>query len=142
MPTVGFHPVIAPASEAKMNTAGLLAVPSVTIKSVVLPVPLNTCPVGESPGMVTLKGWVIGLPLTSPPYTSLRPPPLDETQKPPPLGLREMPQAFVKVGSVVGAIPGWSEIRSVARNTVLGLHRCSRDSIDGMHRGRRALFSG
>src|SRR5262245_24690608 len=99
-PTAGFHPVISPASEAKMNTEALVLVPSVTEKSVVLPVPLKTCPVGAPPGTATLNGWPSALPLTSPGYTSLRSPPLDDTQKAPPVGLREMPQAFTRVGSV------------------------------------------
>lgn len=98
-----------------MNTDGLVLVPSVTRKSVALPVPLNTCPVGDPPGMATLNGWVIGLPATSPPYTSLRSVWLADTQNAPPFGLREMPQALTRVGSVTRATPGWSEIRSVAR---------------------------
>src|SRR4051812_24365927 len=97
---------MAPGSDAKMNTAALVLVPSVTVKSVALPVPLNTWPVGEPPGMATLNGWLIGLPFTSPPYTWLRSPPLDDTQNAPPLGLSEMPQALTRVGSVTGATPG------------------------------------
>src|SRR5438874_12870397 len=91
-PTWGFHPVTWPASDAKMKTAGLVLVPSVTEKSVVLPVLLNTCPVGAPPGMATLNGWLIGLPLTSPVYTSLRSAPLEETQKD--WGPTAMPQAL------------------------------------------------
>src|SRR5437764_14556354 len=107
-PTWGFQPVICPASDAKMKTDGFALVPSVTVKSVTLPVPLNTWPVGFPPGTATLNGWVIGLPLTSPAYTSLRLEPLADTQSVPPFGLREMPQAFTRVGSVIGATPGWS----------------------------------
>src|SRR5262249_30977508 len=72
---------------------------------------LNTWPVGEPPGMVTLNGWLSGLPLTSPRYSSLTPPPLDETQNAPPLGLREIPQAFFRVGSTSRANPGRSDTR-------------------------------
>jgi hypothetical protein len=89
--TAGFQPVTAPDSDAKMNRAGPVAAPLVTTKS--LPA-LNTCPVGSPPGMFTLNGWVIGLPATLPPYTSLTSPWLDDTQKAPPVGLRETPQAF------------------------------------------------
>src|SRR3954447_21311862 len=106
-PTWGFQAVIRPASLAKMNTAGLVLVPSVTEKSVALPVPLNTWPVGDPPGMATLNGWVSGLPATLPPYSSLRSEWLAEIQKVPPVGLREMPQALTRVGSVIGATPGW-----------------------------------
>ena len=105
-----------------MNAAALVLVPSVTEKSVV---PLNTCPVGVPPGMVTLNGWEIGLPATSPPYSSLSPVPLADTQNVPPVGLSEMPKAFTRVGSVTAATPGRSETRSVARNAVLGLCRSS-----------------
>src|SRR6478609_8985675 len=110
--TAGFQPVISPASESKMNALGRVTPPAVTAKSVVL---LNTCPVGAPPGMATLNGWLIGLPLTSPVYTSLRSVPLAATQKAPPAEFSEMPQALTRVGSVIGATPGRSEIRSVAR---------------------------
>src|SRR5215472_19102536 len=110
-PTVGFQPVIAPVREAKMNTDAAVFVPSVTENSVELPLAMtgwfgmNTWPVGEPPGMVTLKGALIGLPLRSPRYSSLTPPPLDETQKAPPLGEREMPQGLCRVGSTSRASP-------------------------------------
>src|SRR5262245_57919844 len=106
MPTLGFQPLMIPASEAKMNTAGLVVVPSEIMKSVVEPVELNTWPVGFPCGMTTLNGCVMGLPATSPAYSSLRPPPLEETQNAPPVGLREIPQAFTSVGSVTKATPG------------------------------------
>src|SRR4051794_18029480 len=106
-PTVGAHPVIAPDSDAKMKTAGAVVVPSVTRKSVVLPELLNTCPVGAPPGMVTLNGWVSGLPFTSPTYTSLLSVPLADTQNE--TGPTAMPQALTRVGSVIGATPAWSE---------------------------------
>src|SRR5262245_2451481 len=108
--SAGFHPVTAPDSDAKIKTAGALAVPLVTTKSVVS---LNTCPVGAPPGMVTLNGASIALPSTSPVYTSLRSAPLDDTQND--RGPTAMPQALTRLGSVVRATPGWSEIRSVAR---------------------------
>src|SRR4051812_27226375 len=124
-PTCGFQPVIRPASEAKMNTAALVLVPSVTEKSVALPVLLKTWPVGDPPGMATLNGWVSPLPATSPAYSSLRSLWLAEIQKAPPVGLREMPQALTRVGSVIRATPGRSAIRLVARYAVLGLERSS-----------------
>src|SRR5262249_2153558 len=120
-PTPGCQPVIAPVLEAKMNTAGAVFVPSVTEKAFELPLDmigwfgLNTWPVGLPPGMVTLKGALIGLPLTSPRYSSLTPPPLDETQNAPPLGDREMPQGLCKVGSWSRASPGRSDARLVWR---------------------------
>src|SRR3954468_11504716 len=62
--TLGFQPVIRPASDAKINVAGPDAVPLLTTKSVV---GLNPAPVGAPPGMWTASGetW-IGLPPTSP----------------------------------------------------------------------------
>src|SRR4051794_5655291 len=116
-PTPGFQPTIAPPLVAKRNTDAAVFVPSVTEKSVELPVPmidwlmLNTWPVGLPPGMVTWKGALIGLPLTSPRYSSLTPPPWDETQNAPELGAREMPQALCRVGSRSRASPGRSDTR-------------------------------
>src|SRR3954453_18916132 len=124
-PTPGFQPVICPASEAKMKTAAFVLVPSVTEKSVALPVPLKTWPVGDPPGMATLNGWVSGLPAMLPAYSSLRSEWLAEIQNAPDVGLSEMPQALSRVGSVMRATPGWSEIRFVARYAVLGLERSS-----------------
>src|SRR5262249_35798635 len=104
-PTPGFQPVIAPVLDAKMNTDAAVFVPSVTEKSFELPVPmmgwlmLNTWPVGDPPGMVTLKGARMALPLTSPRYSSLRPLPADDTQNAPEVGAAEMPQALIRVGS-------------------------------------------
>src|SRR5262245_30904187 len=134
-PTPGCHPVIAPVFDAKRNTAAAVFVPSVTEKSAELPVPmigwlmLNTWPVGLPPGMVTLNGWVIGLPLTSPRYSSLRPPPLDDTQNAPALGAAEMPQALIRVGSSFRATPAWSDTRLICWNRVVadGTLRSSRD---------------
>src|SRR5437764_8799062 len=134
-PTWGFQPVICPASDAKMKTDGFALVPSVTVKSVALPVPLNTWPVGEPPGMATLNGWVSGLPATLPAYSSLRSEWLAEIQNAPDVGLSEMPQALSRVGSVRRATPGWSEIRFVARNAVLGLERSSRRKTASGGRG-------
>jgi hypothetical protein len=120
-PTVGFRPAIAPVRVAKMNTDAAVVVPSVTEKAVELPLDmigwfgLNTWPVGNPPGMVTLKGALIGLPLRSPRYSSLTPPPLDETQNAPPLGLREIPEGFFRVGSRSRANPGRSDTRLVWR---------------------------
>src|SRR5262245_54989139 len=130
-PTVGFQPVIAPVREAKRNTDAAVFVPSVTEKSVELPLAmtgwfgLNTWPVGLPPGMVTLKGALIGLPLRSPRYSSLTPPPLDETQNAPPLGDREMPQAFFRVGSRTRATPGRSDTRLAWRKFADGRLRSS-----------------
>src|SRR5262245_10940757 len=118
-PTVGFQPVIAPVREAKRNTDAAVFVPSVTEKSVELPLAmsgwfgLNTWPVGDPFGMITLKGALIGVPLRSPRYSSLTPTPLDETQTAPPLGDRDMPQGFFRVGSRSRAKPGKSETRLV-----------------------------
>src|SRR5262245_10434564 len=108
--TFGFQPVTAPDSEAKMYAAGPLSTPLLTTKSAV---PLKTCPVGDPPGIVTLNGALIGLPLTSPVYTSLTPVPWDDAQNA--SGPTTRPQALTRVGSVIGATPGWSETRSVAR---------------------------
>src|SRR5262245_44503653 len=107
--TTGFQPVTAPDSDAKMNAAGSgFATPvAVTLKSVVL---FNTWPVGAPPGIATLNGAVSGFPM----YTSLRSLPLAETQNAP-FGLSAIPHALTSVGSVIGATPGWSAIRSDAR---------------------------
>src|SRR3954471_11886617 len=134
-PTCGFQPVICPASDAKMKTDGFVLVPSVTEKSVALPVPLKTWPVGDPPGMATLNGWVSGLPATLPAYSSLRSEWLAEIQNAPEVGLSEIPQALSRVGSVRRATPGWSEIRFVARNAVLGLERSSRRRTASEARG-------
>src|SRR5262249_45991474 len=118
-PAPGFQPRIAPVREAKMNTDAPVLVPSVTEKAVELPLAmigwfgLNTWPVGLPFWMITLKGALIGLPLRSPRYSSLTPVPLDETQNAPPLGLREIPQAFFRVGSRSRASPGRSDTRLV-----------------------------
>src|SRR5262245_26070336 len=122
VPTMGFQPVIAPVLEAKMDTAAPVCRPSVTETAVELPVPmmgwlmLNTWPVGDPPGIVTLKGCVIALPLTSPRYNSLRPLPLDDTQNAPEVGAAEMPQALIKVRSRFKATPTWSETRLICWN--------------------------
>ena len=98
-----------PTSLAKMKllAAEAAAVPArfspVTTK--LLAMPANTWPVGAPPGVATLNGWlmvlVTPLVVTSPPYTSLRPAPFDDTQKAPPPGFSEMPQALTRVGSVI-----------------------------------------
>src|SRR6478672_4223319 len=110
-PTLGFHPVTAPDSEAKMKKDLPLLVPSVMTKSLV---PLNTCPVGAPPGMSTLNGALSALPETSPVYTSLRSPPLEETQND--CGPTATPQPLTRVGSVTSATPGWSDTRLWTRN--------------------------
>src|SRR5262245_53561624 len=123
-PTPGFQPVIAPVLEAKMNTDAPVFVPSVTEKAAELPVPmigwlmLNTWPVGDPPGIVTLNGCAIALPLTSPRYSSLRPLPLDDTQNAPMVGAAEMPQALTRVGSRFKATPTWSDTRLICWNRV------------------------
>src|SRR5262245_1318473 len=143
VPTVGFQPLIQPVVEAKMNTDGAVVVPSVTEKSLELPVPmigwlmLNTCPVGAPPGMATLKGAVTGLPLTAPRYSSLTPPPLEETQNAPALGAREMPQGFFRVGSRSCASPGRSDTRLVWRKFADSRRRSS--SVSMLSRGRADL---
>src|SRR5262245_33278141 len=99
MGTVGVHPVIEPEFEAKMKNAGALAPPALTTKSDVL---LNTCPVGAPPGIVTSNGFFTsGDPFTSPEYTSLMPPPSDDTQKV--TGPTATPHALCSVVSVIGA---------------------------------------
>src|SRR5260370_37191996 len=83
VPTPGFQPVMVPLSVAKRNTDAPVCMPSVTEKSVELPVPmfgwlmLNTWPVGDPPGIITLNGWFIALPFTSPRHSSLSPPLVD-----------------------------------------------------------------
>src|SRR5262245_16242712 len=77
---------------------------------------LNTWPVGLPPGMFTLNGCEIALPLTSPRYSSLRPLPLDETQNAPELGAAEIPQALIRVGSRFSATPTWSDTRLICWN--------------------------
>src|SRR5262249_1254293 len=145
-PTVGFQPVIAPVREAKMNTDAAVFVPSVTENSVELPldmtgwVGLNTWPVGDPPGMVTLKGALIGLPLRSPRERSLAAAPLDETQNAPPLGLREMPQGFFSVGSWSWAKPGRSDTRLVCRK--FADIRLRSSSASTPSRGRAGLRTG
>src|SRR5262249_39952400 len=121
-PTPGFQPVIAPVLEAKMNTDAPVLVPSVTEKAVELPVPmmgwlmLNTWPVGDPPGIITLNGCVMALPRTSPRYSSLRPLPLDDTQNAPEVGAAEMPQALIRVRSRFKATPTWSDTRLICWN--------------------------
>src|SRR5262245_25658631 len=111
-PAPGNHPVIAPALDAKRNTAGPVFVPSVTEKSVELPLDmidwngLNTVPVGFPPGIVTSKRWLMGLPLRSPKYRGLRPVPLSDSQNAPPLGLSEIPHGLTRFASVISATPG------------------------------------
>src|SRR5262245_43121449 len=117
VPTPGFHPVTAPVLEAKRNTAGPVFVPSVTEKSVELPLDmidwngLNTVPAGFPPGMLTSNRWLIGLPARSPRYRGLRPVPLSDSQNAPPLGLSEMPHGLTRFGSKTWATPIWSDTR-------------------------------
>src|SRR5262249_49038474 len=119
---LGVAPGLARGVDAKMNTDAPVFLPSVTVKSVELPVPmigwlmLNTWPVGDPPGMVTLKSCRIALPLTSPRYRGLRPVPLADTQNAPDAGAAEMPQALVRVGSWLWAAPAWSDTRFVCRH--------------------------
>src|SRR5262249_35670975 len=100
---------------------------------------LNTWPVGDPPGIVTLNGWLIALPWTSPRYSSLRPLPLDETQNAPLLGAAEMPQALIRVGSRFKATPTWSDTRLVCWNRIeaAGTERSS--SACSASRGRAAV---
>src|SRR5260370_38620283 len=122
VPTPGFQPVMVPLSVAKRNTDAPVLVPSVTEKSVELPVPmfgwlmLNTWTVGDPPGIITLNGWLIALPLTSPRYSSLSPPLLDDTQNAPEVGAAEMPQALTRLGSRFNATPTWSDTRLICWN--------------------------
>src|SRR5258707_7587077 len=117
VPTPGFHPVIAPVRDEKRNTEGPVFVPSVTEKSVEVPLDmfdwngLNTVPVGLPPGIVTSKRWLMGLPPTSPTYRGLRPVPLSDNQNAPALGLSVMPHGFFRFRSVISATPRWSDTR-------------------------------
>src|SRR5262245_4467036 len=119
--TAGFQPVICPDSEAKRNTAGPVAVPDLTTKSVGLVVVngLNTVPVGAPPGMDTTRlfrcsGLVTPPVVTSPVYRVLTSAPLSETQNAA-LGDREMPHGLTRFGSWIVATPGWSATRLVCR---------------------------
>src|SRR5262245_26808260 len=78
--TPGFQPKTSPVSDAKRNRAGAEAPPAETAKSAV---GLKTWPVGFPCGRVTLNAWLSGVTPTSPMYSSLRPPPLDDTQNAP-----------------------------------------------------------
>src|SRR5262249_22588850 len=70
---------------------------------------------------------------------SLTPPPLDETQNAPPLGLREMPQAFFRVGSWSWATPGRSDTRLVCRKfAAIRLRSSSASSASRARAGFRA----
>src|SRR6266511_3965977 len=76
--TAGFQPVMFPVWDAKMKRDGAVGAPSGILKSVEL---LNTCPVGDPPGMVTTSGFLANVPpLTSPLYRVDLPVPLSETQ--------------------------------------------------------------
>src|SRR5262245_45812157 len=111
--TPGFQPVTVPERLAKMNSDLRVVVPLLIKKS---GVGLNTCPVGCPPGIVTSSATLFKLlPFTSPRYSALRSAPSDDTQKAPPAGFREMPQALIRRGSCKRATPGWSDTRSVAR---------------------------
>src|SRR5260221_669973 len=148
VPTPGFQPVMVPLSVAKRNTDAPVLVPSVTEKSVELPVPiigwlmLNTWPVGLPPGMVTLKGWLIALPLTSPRYSSLRPDLLDETQNAPEVGAAEMPHALTRVGSRFNATPTWSETRLICWNRPEADGRLRSSSRSSTSRARAGFRAG
>jgi hypothetical protein len=114
-----------PASEAKMKTDRPLVTPLLITKSAVFVSTLNTCPVGAPPKMlVGLNGTLVftralvtpvAALVTSPLYKVVESPPLDDTQKAPPVALREIPQALIRLVSTTGAMPGWSATRSVAR---------------------------
>src|SRR3954447_18354576 len=77
--TAGFHPLITPVCEAKMNRAGPLDAPECTTKSAVL---FETIPVGAPPpGIVTTSdALTIGPPPTSPEYSVETPETLSATQ--------------------------------------------------------------
>src|SRR6059036_3236181 len=98
--TIGFHPAMVPSSVAKRKTARSAGA---SVKSAV---GLNTWPVGadgEVPpaagGTVTTRGLPIGKGSPAPLYTVTTPVPLSETQNGPPIGLKEMPQGFMRFGS-------------------------------------------
>src|SRR5262249_18037516 len=74
----------------------------------------------------------------------LKPAPFDDTQNPPAVGLREIPQPLTKFGSTSGATPASSEARSVAMYAVaaVGTERLSspwtlsRDRLGQLRDGR------
>src|SRR5262249_50223178 len=102
-----------PFSVTKMNAAGLVPPPDGMVKSVVV---LDTWPVGEPLGMATTRvAILIGWPLTSPAYRVLTPCSLEDTQKAPLSGAREIPQALIRLGSRSSASPGMSDTRNVGR---------------------------
>src|SRR5262245_32364300 len=110
--TAGAQPAIWPASVAKRNRAGPLALPELTTKSLV---PLNTCPVGPSLGIATTSGVTVrAVPLGPPPYRVATSVPLSATQKFD-IGLRASPQGLTRFGSVRMAWPAWSATRLVWR---------------------------
>src|ERR1700733_15367611 len=105
MPTVGFHPTMAPSSVEKRNAA---AGPPGRMKSVGLP--LAIVPVGVPVGKVLLFGSALGMVTIREFFT---PAPLKSVLRPVPLSeihqgleeLRESPQGLTSVGSVTGATP-------------------------------------
>src|SRR6476620_2414995 len=106
--TVGFQPLMMPASLSKMK----MALPERSCDFTEnFPVPLNTRPVGadcapDPEGILTTNGTMLPVPV----YNVESPVPLSATQAglPP---LKSKPQAFTRFGSVVLAKPGMSETR-------------------------------
>src|ERR1051325_4330612 len=108
--TLGFQPEMVPSSVAKMKTAGPELPPEETTKS---GVPLKTMPVGAAVsldpcggGMVTVSASFCAFVL----YSVDTPVPLSAIQKGL-VGLKAMPQGFLRLGSVVTARPGMSDTR-------------------------------
>src|SRR5690349_16021055 len=119
--TFGFHAMMWPDSDEKMNSAGAVTLVALDV-IMKLPVGLNTWPVGAESigGRVTVSGncWTI------------RPPglmvykvetlvPLSATHSGV-VGPRARPHAFFRLGSISWAAPLMSETRLVWRNSLCG----------------------
>src|SRR5689334_18181759 len=104
------QPTIAPVwvAHRKRATAVVLFGAGI-LKSVV---PLNTVPVGEPGGMVTVSATFVRGVVTSPEYKVALPLTLSETQNGL-VGLNVMPHGLTRSGSVMLATPGRSETRLV-----------------------------
>src|SRR5919107_3456684 len=113
VPDAGFQAAMVPPTVAKMKFADA-PVPGTTKPDEAL---LNVWPVGGPPGTLTISGEpagaaTMGLPLTAPMYSVEVEVPALDTQTGV-LGPRDIPQAFFRFGSVMCALPGWSDTRFV-----------------------------
>ena len=104
------HALSTPDSESKRKSAGPLPVGVCTTKSLV---ELNTVPVGAPCGMLTTSGTIAGmLPSTPPLYRVETSAPLSATHSGE-VGLADCPHGLTRLGSVIRATPGMSEMRFV-----------------------------